>query len=177
VQDRLEYATLSVRYLNTRAEIGLLGNLEFEDGTSVFNARELSHMQDVKSVYVPITNLGIGSMLALIILFMIGRRRPWKTEVIRGIRRGGWLTIGLVAAIGILAVSDFWTFFEKFHALFFEGDSWLFYYSDTLIRLFPLRFWQDIVLVLLLIIAGTGLALGLAVRPGGKPKVPVSVIV
>jgi uncharacterized membrane protein len=25
--------------------------------------------------------------------------------------------------------------------MFFEGDTWLFLYSDTLIRLFPERFW------------------------------------
>jgi integral membrane protein (TIGR01906 family) len=38
-------------------------------------------------------------------------------------------------------------FFVAFHGLFFEGDSWLFDYSDTLIRLFPMPFWIDIAAV------------------------------
>ena len=35
------------------------------------------------------------------------------------------------------------TFFTNFHKVFFEGDSWLFRRSDTLIRLFPEQFWFD----------------------------------
>jgi integral membrane protein (TIGR01906 family) len=38
---------------------------------------------------------------------------------------------------------DFDGLFTAFHHLFFEGDTWLFYYSDSLIRLFPMRFWRD----------------------------------
>ena len=64
--------------------------------------------------------------------------------------RGGWLMVGLAAVIGVIAVigiainpNIFFSFFAGFHSLFFEGDSWLFLYSDTLIRLFPIRFWQD----------------------------------
>ena len=37
----------------------------------------------------------------------------------------------------------FWSFFGWFHSLFFSANTWLFEYSDTLIRLFPIRFWQD----------------------------------
>jgi len=40
---------------------------------------------------------------------------------------------------GIAASFSF--LFVGFHRLFFEGDTWLFLYSDTLIRLFPERFW------------------------------------
>ena len=53
-------------------------------------------------------------------------------------------------------------FFTQFHHLFFEGDSWLFLFSDTLIRLFPIRFWEDTFL------AGAGIVLagGLGLAPG-----------
>jgi len=56
------------------------------------------------------------------------------------------------------------SFFVGFHALFFEGDSWLFLYSDTLIRLFPLRFWQDAFLAAAIIALGGGIGLGLGFR-------------
>ncbi len=155
-------AALSVRYLYTRADISLLGNLEFDDGNPVFNERELSHMQDVKPVFLSFIYVGLISALALVTIFLVGFRRPWKAMVLAGIRRGGWLMIGLIAAIGIMAAINFWTFFEFLHSLFFTGDSWLFLYSDTLIRLFPIRLWQDGLILLLLILAGSGLALGLA---------------
>jgi integral membrane protein (TIGR01906 family) len=35
-------------------------------------------------------------------------------------------------------------FFTTFHRLFFEGETWIFPYTDTLIRLFPIRFWMDV---------------------------------
>ncbi len=55
--------------------------------------------------------------------------------------RGGVLTIALIAAGLIAVVTSFNWLFTQFHALFFEGDSWIFLYSDTLIRLFPIQFW------------------------------------
>jgi uncharacterized membrane protein len=58
----------------------------------------------------------------------------------------------------------FWSFFADFHHLFFQGNSWLFPDSDTLIRLYPLQFWQDAVLSIGIISALCGLALGLAPR-------------
>ncbi len=58
----------------------------------------------------------------------------------------------------------FWKFFTLFHQVFFEGDSWLFLYSDTLIRLFPIRFWQDAVLAAAVISLGGGLGLALGLK-------------
>jgi integral membrane protein (TIGR01906 family) len=74
-----------------------------------------------------------------------------------------------MAAIGGFVGLSFLTFFESFHAIFFQGDSWRFLYSDTLIRLFPLRFWQDAVIFLLVFVALLGLLMGVVLRPG-KPK-------
>ena len=75
---------------------------------------------------------------------------------------------GVVAAVVIVGMfllpNLFWAFFEGFHSLFFEGDSWLFQYSDTLIRLFPLRFWQDTFLFAALIAVGGGLGLTLGIK-------------
>ena len=75
------------------------------------------------------------------------------------------VTIALVVVIGILINPNvFWNFFACFHSLFFEGDSWLFLYSDTLIRLFPIRFWQDAFLWAAVIALGGGIALALGLR-------------
>jgi integral membrane protein (TIGR01906 family) len=70
-------------------------------------------------------------------------RGNWLPEFWKGASRGGWLTAGMIVAILILVATSFDALFTQFHYLFFEGDTWLFYYSDTLIRLFPMKFWQD----------------------------------
>ena len=36
------------------------------------------------------------------------------------------------------------SFFTRFHEMFFEGDSWRFSDTDTLIRVYPERFWVDV---------------------------------
>jgi integral membrane protein (TIGR01906 family) len=56
---------------------------------------------------------------------------------------GGYLTLGLIglSLVGILV--GFSGFFTGFHRLFFTGDTWLFQYNDSLIRLFPMKLWQD----------------------------------
>ena len=48
----------------------------------------------------------------------------------------------------MFAAVSFDQFFTLFHALFFEGDTWIFSYEDTLIQLFPLPFWYDAALII-----------------------------
>ena len=68
------------------------------------------------------------------------------------------LTIGVIATIGASGSGDmFWQFFSDFHGLFFTGNSWLFADSTTLIRLYPLQFWQDAVLYIGIVAAAGGL--------------------
>ena len=169
VQERLEYANLCIRYLTSEEDISLLAETQFADGSPVFNERELSHMEDVKTIFQPVINLGFGLSLVLFGFLLLAQRRSWRPKMLAGIRRGGWVAVGLVGLIGILAAVGFQNFFEQFHAIFFQGDSWIFLYSDTLIRLFPMKFWQDAVLFLLLFTGGLGLLLGLLLRLRQKP--------
>jgi uncharacterized membrane protein len=95
----------------------------------------------------------------------------WTQAYRQGLVRGGWLMVGLAVIIGAVAVIGiavnpdiFFSFFTDFHHLFFTGDSWLFLYSDTLIRLFPIRFWQDAFLFDAIVALGGGIVLGLGFR-------------
>lgn len=164
-QDRLHWSKISWDYLLNNSSISFLGDLTFSDGSALFNQRELSHMQDVKRVIQPALWIGYAGCFLVIGLGVLARFGGWWQEYVRGLRRGGWLTVGLVAAIGIFAAISFWQFFTIVHKLFFSGDSWLFLYSDTLIRLFPLPFWQVAFLFPPVLAVLGGLALGLALRP------------
>ncbi len=163
--ERLKYANLSIDYLLNNAPISFLGDLTFPDGTPLFNERELSHMHDVKGVVQPALFVGY-----CICFFMLGmaawaRFGGWWSEYVRGIQRGGWFTVGLVAVLGILGATSFWQFFTVFHELFFKGNSWLFLYSDTLIRLFPIPFWESAFGFVGVLDVAAGLALALGLHP------------
>ncbi|NJN80507.1 MAG: TIGR01906 family membrane protein [Anaerolineales bacterium] len=170
-EDKLKWAPFAVEYLINNEDISYLGDLQFENGKPLYNERELSHMQDVKHVLTGALIVWYITITILTILLILSSKYNWTPEYLNGLRRGGWWMIGLavslalVAGTGILLNPDiFWTFFSGFHSLFFEGDSWLFYYSDTLIRLFPIRFWQDAVIAIAIIALGGGLSLALGIK-------------
>lgn len=159
--DRMRWAPYALNYLLIDADISYLADLKFDDGERLFSERELSHMDDVRAVTRGGLITWYAVSAALVLLggrAWLGKRWPAYRE---GLRRGGRLAVGLVAVVGLFAALAFWQFFTLFHTLFFEGNSWLFAYSDTLIRLFPLRFWQDVFLIvgLIVLIGGLGLAL------------------
>jgi integral membrane protein (TIGR01906 family) len=168
--DRLHYAPLAWDYLLNDADISFLGELTFPDGSSLYNGRELSHMQDVKDVVRPVLWIGYGLWAFLLGTGAWAWFGRWWENYKRGIRGGGWASVGLVVVIGIFAALSFWQFFTIFHGLFFSEGSWMFLYSDTLIRLFPMRFWQDTFLFVGIITFVGGLILALVFRPGKKPK-------
>jgi len=169
-EDRLRWAPFAVNYLINRADIDYLRQLRFDDESPLFNERELVHMQDVKRLVQASLRIWYGALSIQGFLWLFAWLGKWMRAYLAAWSRGGWWMIGLalililIAAGGILIDPDiFWDFFALFHQAFFEGNSWLFLYSDTLIRLFPIRFWQDAVLAASFIClgGGFGLAIGL----------------
>lgn len=166
-EERLQYAQDARKYLVSDAGIKSLGTLEFEDGSPLFNERELSHMQDVKVVLK-------GTFLAFwgaVGVLLAGAAWKWRRsrlgEYWTALSRGGWLTVIFLAGVLFLSFLRFQSFFVVFHRLFFEGNTWVFRYSDTLIRLFPIQFWQDAFLFFGVLAAGIGLGLGFFGRQRG----------
>ena len=155
--ERLEYGNLTRRYLITNQSLDVLRELQFENGDPLYKERELTHLEDVKVVIGGL--LGVFSA-ALVVTFggYLAHRKAWQADFLRAVSRGGRLTAIFLLATLFLTLISFRALFTSFHLLFFEGDSWLFLTSDTLIRLFPIRFWQDVFLVFgLLTLAGGGI--------------------
>ena len=165
MQDRLHWSKIAVQYLVNNADITYLSALRFSDGTPVYNERELRHMIDVKRVVKGALNLWYTASGLLILLGLWAWRGKWWPAYRRGLRRGGWITLGIMGAILLFALVSFWNFFVFFHKIFFQGDTWLFLFSDTLIRLFPLRFWQDVFLLEGVLVLGGALGLALGLKP------------
>lgn len=166
LQDRLHWSKLSIEYLVNDADLSFLADLKFKDGTPIYNERELSHMLDVKKVVQLLLNVWFVDLALLALLKLWAWRGGWTEAYRNGLSRGGFLTAGVLVALGAFAAVSFWQFFAWFHSLFFAGDSWLFKFTDTLIRLFPLRFWQDAVIFIVgfAILAGLGLGFGFRKR-------------
>jgi integral membrane protein (TIGR01906 family) len=141
--DRLRWSAPAVKYLVNARDISYLAELRFDDGEPLFNARELRHMQDVKGLVTGMRIALIASCLIIAVLLILAWRRKALRMFVKGGCRGGWGLIGLVAIVLLFILLNFNNLFTWFHQVFFESGTWMFYTSDTLIRLFPMRFWQD----------------------------------
>ncbi len=147
---RTQLAEVCVDYLVTPADISLLADLRLPDGGPAFNTRELRHMADVQAVYRQLMTAGWGAALiiggASIVLGLLGCGKRF----LYALRSGSILTFALLTLVGAVMLFSWGNFFTGFHRIFFEGDTWIFPLSDTLIRLFPIRFWMDVALVIVL---------------------------
>ena len=142
--DRLQWGQFSIDYLLGNVSVNDFNSQTLPDGTPLFNTRETSHMLDVRILTQVVLKIWLGLCIffgAALILSVLGK---WTQDFLIGLRNGAFLTIALIAAILAAVWMDFDLLFTRFHQLFFTGDTWLFYLSDTLIRLFPLVFWQDL---------------------------------
>lgn len=144
-EDRLYYAPYALNYLLNGEDISYLSELEFLDTRQpLFNARELRHMFDVKQVtQAAFTSAIVLAFTVLAAMLALRFRHGSRDRLRYALMRGAYATFALIILIVVLAVVGWEVFFTGFHRLFFEGDTWLFAWSDTLIRLFPEQFWFD----------------------------------
>ncbi len=140
--DRLRLSRLALEYLLENHPISFLGDQTFPDGRPLYNERELKHMEDVQRVVRGALWTWRLSGLALLLLALFALLRGGSWAFGTGLRWGvvlTWVGVGLLA-VAVLAA--FGPFFVFFHSLFFEPGTWIFFADDTLIRLFPERFWR-----------------------------------
>ena len=170
-QDRLYYAEKTVDALRSDRVESDLSILTFADGKPLYNEREVEHLVDVKLVVDNLNLIAVGAAVAFVLCWLV--LVVWKQprQIISAIVLGSRLLAVLLVSLGMFAAVSFWQFFAWFHSLFFAGDTWLFRLDDTLIRLFPIRFWQDAVVLL---VGGT-LIIAIFLGFLWKPKVGTGV--
>lgn len=142
-EDRLAYSRPSIEYLNNDEGIAFLARLTFPDGSRFFNQRELSHMVDVKALVK--TSMRVWLIMAVFYLglWLYGQKFARLTEYRRMLAAGGWWTIGFLLVLLLMVAVSFNWLFTFFHQIFFVDQTWIFFYDDSLIRLFPMVFWRD----------------------------------
>ena len=163
-QERLLFGNQTRQYLITNMALANLEELRFKNGEPIYIERELQHLEDVKIVLKGVLNVFWVAVIVTIIGAVFAHYQAWWDGYKQALSRGGWLTTALLGTVLVLSIVSFQALFTYFHSVFFEGNSWLFYFSDTLIRLFPIRFWQDIFLVLGISTLSGGILVGWLLR-------------
>jgi integral membrane protein (TIGR01906 family) len=148
-QQRLERATVCIDFLNSsqpaEQAIALLDALRLpETNKPLFNQYERSHMLDVKRFTDLLWRvLAVSALVVVGGLILLLARRQTRSHGYAALFGGGLLTTALLGFLVIFVLVGWRTFFIGFHEIFFPPGSWTFDWSDSLIRLFPDRFWFD----------------------------------
>ncbi|GAB6065203.1 TIGR01906 family membrane protein [Aquifex pyrophilus] len=135
-EERLELAKLGLKAVLSDEGMEEFKKKRLRNGRKAFTKREVKHMEDVKkflSFYFPSVYIAT----ALWILGVIILRKP-DILILSGL-----FNTFLLVFLGILTFTNYKRAFEIFHNIVFDPYSWKFKYSDTLIRIYPLKFWYD----------------------------------
>jgi integral membrane protein (TIGR01906 family) len=173
-EERTHWALISLDYLFKTDKNASLAEYQLEDGSPLYNERELSHMLDVRNLLQQCISAWIILSGILLVLGILATFARWLPVWFKGLSIGGWGTIVLMMLVLTGVITSFDWLFTEFHHLFFSGDSWLFFESDTLIRLFPEELWITgfaLVAVLTLILS---IAFGLGFGKLAKQKAGTS---
>jgi integral membrane protein (TIGR01906 family) len=132
------------------------------NGAQVFNEREVAHMADVRNVFQIVLRIWQASFLLLLLLGVVFVKSGERIAFASAIKQGGFASSAIILTVGLLAIFAWDTWFELFHRFLFVPGTWLFSYTDALIRLFPFQFWFDATVTLATIGFVGGLALAIA---------------
>ena len=176
-EERLFYAHATLDYLqrpeSPEEVIHLLEDLHLPNSNDpLYNEREIGHMLDVKDLTDAIRTIWwVTAVLVVLGLAFFLTQPALRSVGYRTIYRGGLATVIILAAIALFIGVGWSVFFVQFHELLFPPGSWTFFYTDSLIRLFPEQFWFDIGVImsvgaLLLGVIVTGLGYWLTKRVG-----------
>jgi integral membrane protein (TIGR01906 family) len=143
--ERTALARTGLRSIQPGSEgIALLERATLPDGSSAFGQRELTHMRDVRTLFVAALRGQLVVALAIVLLALGLARTRLRTAIPAGLLAGSLATLAIAVLAVPVILLGFDDFFTRFHEIFFSGDSWQFSSSDTLIRIYPERFWIDV---------------------------------
>ena len=148
-RERLALVGLRSIQPSTAEGVDLLREARLPNGEPAFNAREVTHMEDVRTAVARAYRFQVIATLAIgVLALLLGLLTSMRSLVPVALARGAVLTGALAVVVGIVSATSYSSFEEPFHWLFFEGETWRFEETDTLRRLYPDRFWLDTAVVI-----------------------------
>ena len=147
-RERLALVGLRSIQPSTAEGVDLLREARLPNGEPAFNAREVTHMEDVRTAVARAYRFQVIAAVAIgVLALLLGLLTSMRSLVPVALARGAVLTGAIAVVVGIVAATSYSSFEEPFHWLFFEGETWRFEETDTLRRLYPDRFWLDTAVV------------------------------
>ncbi len=144
-------------YQSKNRTSSLLSTIQLPDEhIPAFNTREVTHLVEVNNVINLIRILSLLSVIGVIYAGILAWKKRRSIIFTKALMVGGILSCVLILGAFIFAILSWKVFFLNFHEMLFTPGTWMFYENDTLIRLYPEKFWYDsaIILGLLIIIQG-----------------------
>jgi len=139
-----------IDFFNLRVDTAQITVFKEGKELSLFNERELIHLQDVRNLIQLDYWVQRGALLLLItcvLVLLFGFKVGWRL-VVKGLSWGGLLTLGLMIALALWAFFGFEQFFLLFHVVSFPNEYWMLDPArDYLIMLFPEGFFYDAALL------------------------------
>lgn len=118
----------------------------------VFDKQEKQHMVDVKNLYqdaMTLRNISLIIILILLLLIAYDNKKEVKEVLTYTYQRVFILFLFALCALLIYAISDFTTFWTKFHHLFFSNELWLLDPNTSImINMFPEQFFFHLVFLI-----------------------------
>lgn len=168
-QERTRLALTGIESIIGPRGVVALQEARLADGSPAFNEREVSHMLDVRVVTTHIYLVQVVLFIAAVAaVFALTRQHETRAAAPAALLTGAIATVVLLVALVFFVLTGFDTFFTAFHRVFFSGDTWLFNFSDTLIRLYPPQFWFDAATVIGVTSIIEAIVLGVAAQWWGR---------
>ena len=141
--ERMRLGSYGVDYINNFAPREYLARVTTgADNTLAFTEAEVNHMHDVKWVLL-IATVAVAALFLLTLLSSISLRERAPGTIRRSLFCGAWITLGLIAVLGVVGFFGWEWLFTTFHQVFFPQGNWEFSVRSSLIRLYPPQFWID----------------------------------
>lgn len=151
--ERMRLGSYGVDYINNFAPREYLARVTTgADNTLAFTEAEVNHMHDVKWVLL-IATVAVAALFLLTLFSSISLRERAPGTIRRSLFSGAWITLGLIAVLGVVGVFGWEWLFTTFHQVFFPQGNWEFSVRSSLIRLYPPQFWIDAAIAVAVLVA------------------------
>ena len=151
--ERMRLGSYGVDYINNFAPREYLARVTTgADNTLAFTEAEVNHMHDVKWVLL-IATVAVAALFLLTLFSSISLRERSPGTIRRSLFSGAWITLGLIAVLGVMGFFNWEWLFTTFHQVFFPQGNWEFSVRSSLIRLYPPQFWIDAAIAVAVLMA------------------------
>ena len=151
--ERMRLGSYGVDYINNFAPREYLARVTTgTDNTLAFTEAEVNHMHDVKWVLL-IATVAVAALFLLTLFSSISLRERAPGTIRRSLFSGAWITLGVIAVLGVVGVFGWEWLFTTFHQVFFPQGNWEFSVRSSLIRLYPPQFWIDAAIAVAVLVA------------------------